>query len=407
MADQFINSLANKIQKFTARVKRYINKRRMASLKPEKPSQGNILLSYIIDPFLLKPGQPISNKHQNHWETLQIAKIWQEFGYSVDVISYLNDTFVPQKDYSFFIDVRQNLQKISPLLNKDCVKIFHVDIAHILFNSYAELERLLALQQRRGVTLRPRRVEIPNHGIESADFAVIKGNDWTISTFSYAKKPIYRLPTSSEFLIPWLEDKDFEACRKNFLWFGSNALVHKGLDLVLEAFAEMPEYHLTICGPIKKEEDFENAFYKELYQTPNIHTIGWVDISSSKFIEIINSCVGLIYASCSEGQSGSVLTGLQGGLIPIISRECGVDVSDEFGVILKNCSIEEIKNSVEKIANLPVEELKQMSRKAWEFARKNHTREKFVQEYRNIVEKIISNSRKSIAKLTDTNIDNG
>ncbi len=368
--------------------------RRVISLKAQKPSQGNVLLSYIIEPFLLKPGQPVSNVHQNHWESLQMARIWLELGYSVDVISYKNNTFVPQKDYSFFIDVRRNLQRISPLLNKDCVKIFHIDVAHTLFNSYAELGRLLALQQRRGVTLSPRRFEMPNQGIEQADCAVILGNDWTISTFSYANKPIYRLPSSSELLVSWPEDKDFEACRKRFLWFGSHGLVHKGLDLVLETFTEMPEYHLTICGPIKREKDFENAFYKELYQTPNIHTIGWVDLSSPKFIEIMNSCVGAIYASCSEGQSGSVVTCLQGGLIPIISRECGVDVSDDFGVILKNCSIEKIKNSVQRIASIPVQELKQMSRKAWEFARKNHTREKFAQEYRKIVEKFISNSRK-------------
>ena len=34
-------------------------------------------------------------------------------------------------------------------------------------------------------------------------------------------------------------------------------MVHKGLDLVLEAFAGMPEYHLTVCGPVAKEKDFE------------------------------------------------------------------------------------------------------------------------------------------------------
>lgn len=82
-----------------------------------------------------------------------------------------------------------------------------------------------------------------------------------------------------------------------------------------------------------------------------------------------------------------------------------MDVSDDFGVILKNCSIEEIKDSVQKIASIPVQELKQMSRKAWEFARKNHTREKFVQEYRQIAEKIICNYRKSIVKLTDSKND--
>jgi hypothetical protein len=50
-------------------------------------------------------------------------------------------------------------------------------------------------------------------------------------------------------------------------------MVHKGLDLVLEAFADMPEYHLTVCGPIQKEQDFERAYYRELYQVPNIRRL--------------------------------------------------------------------------------------------------------------------------------------
>jgi glycosyltransferase involved in cell wall biosynthesis len=154
----------------------------------------------------------------------------------------------------------------------------------------------------------------------------------------------------------------------------------------------MPECHLTVGGPIQAEKDFEQAFYKELYQTPNIHTIGWVDISSSKFTEITRNCLGLIFPSCCEGQSGGVVTCLHAGLIPLISYESGVDVYD-FGVILKTSSIAEIKDSVRMISTLPAATLKEMARKAWEYARANHTREKFVEEYRKIILKIISDRK--------------
>ena len=70
--------------------------------------------------------------------------------------------------------------------------------------------------------------------------------------------------------MPWPDQKDFDRCRNSFLWFGSNALVHKGLDRVLEAFAEMPEYHLTVCGPIHEERDFLATYHRELFDTPNI-----------------------------------------------------------------------------------------------------------------------------------------
>lgn len=85
----------------------------------------------------------------------------------------------------------------------------------------------------------------------------------------------------------------------------------------------------------------------------------------------------------------SVVTGLHASLIPIISYQSGVDVG-EFGLILKSSSIEEIKDSIRMVSDLPAQELKLRARKAWEFARKNHTREKFADEYRKAVENIIS-----------------
>ena len=166
-------------------------------------------------------------------------------------------------------------------------------------------------------------------------------------------------------------------------------MIHKGLDLVLDAFAEMPEYHLTVCGPLQYEKEFVKAYYKELYQTPNIHTIGRIDVNSPEFIKITRNCLGLIHPSCSEGGGGSVIQCMHAGLIPIVSYESSVDVYD-FGVILNDCSVDEIKRSIQNISRLSSEELRTMSRKAWEYARATHTRERFAEEYRKAVDKIIN-----------------
>jgi glycosyltransferase involved in cell wall biosynthesis len=146
---------------------------------------------------------------------------------------------------------------------------------------------------------------------------------------------------------------------------------------------------------VHDEQDFEQAYYRELYETPNIHTIGWVDVSSPKFVEIANHCIGLIYPSCSEGGGGSVLTCMHAGLIPIVTCESSVDISDDFGVILRDSSIEEIKNSVQRTSNLSPQKLERMARQAWEFARANHTREVFAREYRKAVSTIMAAHCKS------------
>lgn len=383
------NTISFVSKKVQARIN-YAKTLQVVSLKPKQPSKGNVLLSYRIEPFLLKAGQAMPNDHTWYWEVWQIAQTFLELGYNVDVIQFHNDKFVPQKDYAFFIDIRHRMEALAPKLNKDCIKIFHVDIANMVFRNAAECNRLLEVQQRKAVTLKPQRFEVPNLGIEYADCAIVLGNDFTTDTFKYANKPMYRIPISSPVVYPYPDKKDFEAVRKRFLWFGGSALVLKGLDLVLDAFAQMPEYHLTICGPVSNDKEFEQAFYKELYETPNIHTYGWIDVSSPDFIKVTNNCLGLVYPSVSEGQSGGVISCLQAGLIPILSYESGVDVHD-FGVIFDNLSLEEIKAKVISISNSPEEKLKLMSRQAWEYARANHTKEKFAQAYRNAVEQIIEN----------------
>ncbi|WP_392478262.1 glycosyltransferase [Nostoc sp. C110] len=393
MSNKILSRIANTISFVSNKVQARINYAKtlqVVSLKPKQPSKGNVLLSYRIEPFLLKPGQPMPNDHTWYWEVWQIAQTFLDLGYNVDVIQFHNDKFVPQKHYAFFIDIRHRMEALAPKLNKDCIKIFHVDIANMVFRNAAECNRLLEVQQRKGVTLKPQRFEVPNLGIEYADCAIVLGNDFTTDTFKYANKPMYRIPISSPVVYPYPDKKDFEAVRKRFLWFGGSALVLKGLDLVLDAFAQMPEYHLTVCGPVSNDKEFEQAFYKELYETPNIHTYGWIDVSSPDFIEVTNNCLGLVYPSVSEGQSGAVISCLQAGLIPILSYESGVDVHN-FGVIFDNLSLEEIKEKVRSISNLPVENLQMMSLKAWEYARANHTKEKFAQVYRNVVEQIIEN----------------
>jgi len=370
----------------------------VVSLTPDRPIQGNVLLSYkqAFEGFLLRPGQPTLNTHTNYWYSMQMAKTFLDLGYGVDVIDCYNDSFLPEKDYSVIVDVRGNLERLAPLLHKECVKIMHIDAAHLLFHNAAESRRLLELQQRKGVTLRPRRFEEPNLSIEHADCATTTGNTFTMSTFKYANKPIYRLPIAAAVSCPWPEGKDWEACRKHFLWFSSGGLVHKGLDLALDAFAEMPEYHLTVCGPIDRENDFRQAYYKELYQMPNIETVGWVDVNSRKFTDIANTCCGLIYTSCSEGGGACAVTCLHTGLIPVVSYESSVDVHD-FGIMLRSCSIEDIRASVQTVAGLPSQELKRMARRAWEFARANHTRERFAERYREVIVEILTAANKTAA----------
>jgi glycosyltransferase involved in cell wall biosynthesis len=337
-------------------------------------------LSYIIDPFVAKPGTPIPNSHTHYWESWQIAQTYLKLGYAVDAISHRNNTFVPETEYAIFIAARSNFEFVARRLNPGCIKVAHLDTAHWLFNNARAYQRCMQVFRERQVSLASFKLVRPNRAIERADYGVVLGNQYTLDTYRYAQKPLLSLSVPTCLTYPWPKEKRFDDCRKRFLWFGSRGFVHKGLDLVLQAFAAMPDYSLTVCGPMDQEKAFVQAFHKELYDTPNIQAVGWVDVGSALFTEIVHRCVGLVYPSCAEGQSGAVATCLQAGLIPIVSYESGLDV-DGFGRVLYECSLDEIQCAVRAVSELPAKKLEEMARGAWEYARKHNSRERYAQDY--------------------------
>ena len=393
--------VARKVGSFVREIKRELKDEKspesmLVTLRPEGNSRGSVLFSYIIDAFLLPSGTPIPKSHTNFWQSWQMAQTFVQLGYEVDVIHWTNHQFVPKKNYAILVDVRQNMERLAPLMNSDCVKIMHIDTAHILFQNAAEANRLVALQKRRGVTLNPRRFEMPNQGIEIADYGTATGNDFVIGTFAYAKKKIFKLPSPCGVTLDWI-NRDWGQCRKNFLWFSSSSLVHKGLDLALEAFREMPEYRLTVCAPVEREKAFVRSYYRELYETSNIQTVGWVDIESETFKNIAASCGATIHLSCSEGGAPSVKTCMHAGLVPIVSYESGVDVHD-YGYALRDCSIQNIKLVVRDVAELPPDEIEEKARAAWEYARNSYTRENFSKEYPRVILEILSEIGKNTSQ---------
>lgn len=355
-------------------------------LRPAGKVRGNVLLSYITLPFVIS--DRLLDAHTNRWECREMARLFLEQGYAVDVIDWTNTTFKPKKNYKFFIDIHNNLERLSPLLNKDCVKIFHITGAHWAFQNAAEQARLRDIEKRKNVKLVPRRTMPPSHAIENADVVTMLGNDFTESTYAYAGKKITRIPLSTTHTYPSPTDKNFDKARNHFVWFGGSGMVHKGLDLVLEAFAQMPEQHLTVCGKVSNEKDFTDAYKKQLNEMPNISTTGLIDPEGPEFRDICNNSIALIYPSSSEGQSGAVITTMHAGLIPIVSLQSGVDVG-HFGKILKENSIQEIMNTVKEISSLPVEKLRARAMSAWEYARAHHTRERFTAHYKNFIENLL------------------
>lgn len=367
-----------------------IHERAVRSFEPAGRPRCQVLLAHIIEPFLLEPGEPLPTSHNHFREARAIVDTLIELGCAVDVISYRNTGFLPDKDYDLFISARENFDVIASRLGSECLKVVHLDVSHWLSNNSAAFARSLELQARRGLTLDSHIVLESTWAIENADVATMMGNDATYATYAYSGKTVYQLPNPGTALHPSPALKDVDACRTRYLWIGSSGLVHKGLDLVLEAFAAMPEYHLTVCGPVSFDRRFSDAFRRELNETENIELRGWIDVASDEFRELASRTLGLVYPSVAEGCAGAVVNGMHAGLIPILTEQAGVHLEPGYGVLLPGADVDTVQRAVRELSSRSAAELRSMAVASWTEARSVHTEENFKQVFSSVIDHLIN-----------------
>jgi len=325
-----------------------------------------------------------------------MAATWRELGFAVDVIHWTNEAFRPAHGYDILIDPRRNLERLAPLVGSGCLKIFHAETAHWQTNDREQLRRLDELAARRGTRLTRLRLVGENRGIESADCAVVLGNEWTLASYRPFGKPLYRVPLSNAFDYPSPEGKSIEAARGRFVWFGGVGFVHKGLDLALEALAGVDGVALDVAAPLDREPEFVALYERELYRTPNVRAVGWLDVGAPRFLEVANRSFALIFPSCSEGGGGSAVTAMHAGLIPVATAATSVDFSPDEGVVLADVSVAAIRAACLALAARPADELRSMATAAWRRARATHSRPAFGAGYRAAALEILERFRPAL-----------
>ena len=339
-----------------------------------KRTAGNprVLISYTVIPFL-------SNKksHTNQQESRVIADLFDQLGYQVDVIHYTNLKKLNYQEYDVIFGFGEPYENSFRDLRCKAKRIYYATGAHVFHQNPAEARRVIEFNVKHGVNLLPQRL-VPwcwTLSTTFSDYLIVIGNDWTASTYKiFTDKPV--LPINATALVNKNSvntQRNLSNARKNFLWFGSAGLVHKGLDLCLEYFANHSEYTLHICGP--QDPEFFRVM-QDLLQKPNIVYHGFVDVTSDKFIEITSRCLFAILPSCSEGQATALLTAMGAGLIPVGSSYTGINI-EQLGYLIDRLDVEAIDNTI-KIAQLQTDEkLQEQIAFAMAYIQNNHTLDQF------------------------------
>lgn len=187
---------------------------------------------------------------------------------------------------------------------------------------------------------------------------------WCINSNSLVN-PIY---TFNESELPEI----VKSSLSNYLWFGSRGFIHKGLDILLDAFGKLPYLRLDCYGIFRDEIPLFNKL-----KSANTANCGLVDVLSQEYInEVIYKHNFALLISCSEGMSTAVATCIMHGIIPIITRDCGFEETDCI-IQIDDYSVDSIVEIIKYTQTLSIEQIVSMRSRCHEYAKKQFTLENF------------------------------
>jgi glycosyltransferase involved in cell wall biosynthesis len=357
---------------------------RNANRVDERRYARRALLVYLPAAFYYPEGHPEFRRHQNLTRTRIMARVLDEAGYVVDVANKKDGHFRPRGRYDLVVSERhwQPLARLGP----DATRVFlATSLQHRVHNR--NTHRRHDLMEARGRTPMRRDPNWPEglEALQDAHAVIGNGNATTAASWREAfAGPLHffdTFPPGELHVEPG--ERDPERARRSFLFFASRNQVRKGLDLALEAFAELPEAELHVCSNVLEEGAFGEAYRREL-RAPNVHVHGWVDVHGPEFAALVRSCGFVVHPSCSEGQAGAVVQCLSSGLVPVVTPETGLDVGD-LGAVLHEESPTALAALVRTLAEQPPAELADRATAAYDLARARHTPAAFERRFREIL----------------------
>lgn len=301
----------------------------------------NCIIAYITSPFV----NGISNSHQGQKVVVNLAEDIKNLGFNVDIVDYNTERTKYTKEYDICIDFAlADHPGYENFLKKNCIRIAYLTGSNNSWANRQEQNRIIAANNRKNGKMIPRR-QSPNISkcIEKYEGVLFVGNSYNLMTYKkeFSMPPVYYVGNYGVEL--GVKHNTFNP--KSFCFIGSVGQVHKGLDLLLEVFSKYcKDCELYVFSAFNKEMDFCKAYHKELFETSNIHAVGFISLESEEFKQYCEKITYMIIPSCSEGQAGSVASAMGAGLIPICSKECGYE--DNEVINLEDCDIETIAKVV-------------------------------------------------------------
>ena len=326
--------------------------------------QKTVLISYLTNPF----NKGAENKHTNHVECYLAAKSWNDLGYKVDVVDYDHYKTIPMDFYDVIYGFGDQFEHSFTSTKFKGKRIVYSPGCNTVFSNKISSVRLLDFKKKTGI-LDSRLIRTTNNAWPLqkylSDAIICQGNDFVLNTYKddfnqlkYYQINCFPLACNQQINI---EQKDFETAKYNLLWFGSQGSVHKGLDIALELVQKNPKLKLYIRGLNTKHEATILNQYQHLIDNKRVDVKQYVSLDSEEFKTLMETCGGVIFPSASEGGAAALLTVMTyGGLIPIITKACGLDI-EHLGFVAEETTMNALETQLNKYLTTSNDDLKRLS----------------------------------------------
>ena len=320
---------------------------------------NNALLSYQPASFFLPRWFNRFKTDSIYERNRVIAKILKKNGFNVDVIFYKDYKFSPKKEYDLIFDIDVLYKSIYIKQNKKPKIILHYTTSYYEFHNKQQQKRInnFNLKTQKNINIE-RPLDTNNDG-EFANIILSMGNDFTKSTFpKKLQSKVVSIPNfPMHYLSKYKKHKINEINKKNFLYMASRGSILKGLDILLDVFsrADMKNLNLYVCGSFENESQFMN-YYSKYFKLKNIHKIGWINLFKKEFHKIIDKCSFHIFPSCTEGMPGALISTMNVGIIPLCTKESGLNIQNNELIIENNP--DSIVDVINKVSQMSLSELK-------------------------------------------------
>lgn len=146
---------------------------------------------------------------------------------------------------------------------------------------------------------------------------------------------------------------------------------------------------LHIVGEVTAE--FYQFYKNDIENSENILYYGFLNKDTVEYKKICEQCGFCICPSCSEGQSTAVITTMFSGIVPVCTKETGIDVKKAGGILIESIELFDLETLISQLAKMTKEEFIRRSETVYDYVERNHTVENYRQKLGVILDEVLAN----------------